>query len=284
MKKLITLLLSATLLTPYAFAESDSVVATYKGGEVKESQIMEQFKMIFQAQPSLKDKKFGDLERSMQENLVRGYISTKLLEEEVKKSGIEDTKEFQDKVANIVKQLSQQEFVESKIKAALTDSMIDDEYAKMKKEMTGQEEVKASHILVDTEEKAKAAKKKLSKGAKFAEVVKEFSKDEGTKANGGALGYFTKGQLVPEFEQKAFAMKVGEISDPVKTQFGWHIIKVEDKRPVKIPSKEEAKPSLAKKLGGEILNKYVTELNDKADIKLTLPQEAVQKPAEEAKK
>jgi peptidylprolyl isomerase len=283
MKKLITLLVSATLLMPSAFAASDPVVGTYKGGEVKESQIMEQFKPLFESQANLKDKKFGDLERAMQENLVRGYISTKLVEEEVKKSAIEDTKEFKEKVANIVKQLSQQEFVELKVKEAVTDSMVDAEYEKMKKEMAGQEEVKASHILVDTEEKAKEAKKKLSKGAKFADVAKELSKDEGTKANGGTLGYFAKGQLVPEFEQKAFAMKVGEISDPVKTQFGWHIIKVEDKRPVKVPSKEESKAALTKKLGNEALNKYVTDLNAKADVKIILPEEA-KKPEEEAKK
>ena len=134
--------------------------------------------------------------------------------------------------------------------------------------MKGKEEVKASHILVDTEEKAKEAKKKLSKGSKFADVVKEFSNDQSTKASGGTLGYFIEGQLVPEFEKKAFSMKVGEISDPVKTQFGWHIIKVEDKRKVKAPSKEEAKQSVVSKLNRDALEKFFDELAKKYDLKM----------------
>jgi len=276
MKRLAIILLSATVLASPSFADSDPVLATYKGGEVKESQVMEQFKGLFDSQPSFKGKKFSDLDRALQENLVRGFVNVKLIDEEAKKEGIEGTKEFKEKVEAFKKQLAEQEVVDRHSKAAITDSMVDKEYDKMVKEMTGQEEIKASHILVDTEEKAKEAKKKLSKGAKFADVAKEVSKDEGTKSNGGALGYFTKGQLVPEFEQKAYSMKIGEISEPVKTQFGWHIIKVEDKRAIKVPSKDEAKPALAKKLTNEAIAQYLTDLSNKADVKITLP-EAVKK-------
>lgn len=271
MKKLATILLSTVLLSPFAYA-GDAVLGSYKGGDVKESQVMEQFKAAFESQPNLKGKKFEELDKTIQETLVRGYINGKLLDEEVKKSGIEDTKEFKEKIAAMKDQLAKQEIIERFLKTAVTDSMVDAEYDKMAKEMKGQQEVKASHILVDSEEKASEVKKKLSKGAKFADVAKEFSKDEGTKASGGALGYFTKGQLVPEFEQKAFSMKVGEISDPVKTQFGWHVIKVEDKRAVKLPTKDEAKPALAKKLSGEAVEKYFADLSAKADVKVTLPE------------
>lgn len=273
MKKLATILLSTVLLSPFAYA-ADEVVGTYKGGDVKESQVMEQFKAAFESQPNLKGKKFAELDKNIQETLVRGYINGKLLDEEVKKAGIEDTKEFKEKIAAMRDQLAKQEIIEKFLKTAVTDSMIDAEYDKMAKEMKGQEEVKASHILVDSKEKAEEVKKKLSKGAKFADVAKEFSKDESTKASGGSLGYFTKGQLVPEFEQKAYSMKNGEISDPVKTQFGWHVIKVEDKRAIKLPTKEEAKPALAKKLSGEAVEKYFADLAAKADVKISLPAEA----------
>lgn len=274
MKKIATLVLSATLLSSFTLSpNNDPVLATYKGGEVKESQVMEQFKSAFQTQPNLQGKKFSELDPNLQETLVRGYINSKLLEQEAKNSNIENSKEFQEKLTNIKNQLLQQEVIERHIKATVTDSMIDSEYDKMSKDAAGREEVKASHILVETEDQAKAAKKKLSKGAKFADVAKEYSKDEGSKASGGSIGYFTAGQLVPEFEAKAFSMKVGEISGPIKTQFGWHIIKVEDKRPAKVPSKEEAKANLVNKLNREAVEKFFADLGAKADIKVNLSNE-----------
>jgi peptidylprolyl isomerase/peptidyl-prolyl cis-trans isomerase C len=195
-------------------------------------------------------------------------LNTKLLAIEAKNSGIENSKEFQEKFSTAKDQMLQQKVIEDYLKKAVTDSMIDTEYNKLVDSLKGKEEVKASHILVDTEEKAKEAKKKLSKGSKFADVVKEFSNDQSTKASGGTLGYFIEGQLVPEFEKKAFSMKVGEISDPVKTQFGWHIIKVEDKRKVKAPSKEEAKQSVVSKLNRDALEKFFDELAKKYDLKM----------------
>ena len=269
MKKLVTLLLSATLLSSATYA-ADNIVATYKGGEVKESEVMDQFKDALSQEPSFKDKKFADLDKKMQEALVKGYLNTKLLALDAKSSGLEDSKEFQEKIARAKDQMLQQQVIETYLKKAVTDSMIDAEYTKLADGLKGKEEVKASHILVDTEEKAKEAKKKLSKGAKFADVAKEFSKDESSKASGGTLGYFMEGQLVPEFEKKAFSMKVGEISDPVKTQFGWHIIKVEDKRKVKVPSKEEAKQSVVSKLNREALEKFFEELAKKYDLKMSM--------------
>ena len=268
MKKLATLLLSATLLSSGAYAEADKSVATFKGGEVKESDVMNQFKDALSQDPTFKDKKFTDLDQKMQEALVKGYLNTKLLAIEAKNSGIENSKEFQEKFSTAKDQMLQQKVIEDYLKKAVTDSMIDTEYNKLVDSLKGKEEVKASHILVDTEEKAKEAKKKLSKGSKFADVVKEFSNDQSTKASGGTLGYFIEGQLVPEFEKKAFSMKVGEISDPVKTQFGWHIIKVEDKRKVKAPSKEEAKQSVVSKLNRDALEKFFDELAKKYDLKM----------------
>lgn len=93
-----------------------------------------------------------------------------------------------------------------------------------------QEQVKASHILVDDEETAKEIKSKLDKGEDFAKLAKEYSKDTGTKEEGGDLGYFTKDSMVKEFADVAFALEVNKISGPVKSQYGYHIIKVVDKK------------------------------------------------------
>jgi parvulin-like peptidyl-prolyl isomerase len=267
MKRLATIFLSATLLSSTAFAK---VVATYSDGEVTDDQVMEQFKQVLAMQPENKDKKFPELDKNVQELLVKGYINSKLLEKEADKLKIRETDEFKNKIKGIEAQILQQELIEREIKSKITDKMVADEYQKMVTELKGQEEVKTSHILVDTEEKAKEIKKKLNKGGNFADLVKEFSKDEGSKTNGGEIGYVLKGQLVPEYEGKAFSMKKNEVSEPVKTQFGWHIIKMIDKRPVQIPTKEQADGTIRNKLSREIIENYFTQLADKAKIEMKL--------------
>jgi parvulin-like peptidyl-prolyl isomerase len=271
MKKIAALFLSATLLSsPIAFAADGKVIASYTGGDVTDVEVMDQFKPVLEMQPENKGKTFSQLEKNIQEALVKGYINIKLIDQEAKRLGIRDSKEFKEKMANVEQQMIQQELIERHLKSALTDKMIDDEYTEMTKTFKGAEEVKTSHILVDTEEKAKEIKKKLNKGGDFAALVQEFSKDEGSKVNGGEIGYAMKGQLVPEYETKAFSMKKNEISDPVKTQFGWHIIKLLDKRAAKVPTKEQALPGIKNKLSREIIEKYFKELSDKAHIEMKL--------------
>jgi parvulin-like peptidyl-prolyl isomerase len=270
MKKLAVMFLSATLLSTPVLAEKDMVVGSYSGGEVTTSQVMQQFKPVLAMQPENKGKNFSELEKKVQELLVRGYINQKLFEKEADKLGIRNSKEFKEKLKIAESQMLQQELIERHLKVAVTDKMVSDDYAKLAKSLKGQKEVKASHILVDTEEKAKEIKKKINKGTKFEALVKEFSKDEGSKANDGELGYVLKGQLVPEFESKAFSMKQGEISDPVKTQFGWHIIKVLDSRAVKVPSKEQVENGIRGKLSREAVEKYFTKLAENANVKIDL--------------
>jgi len=128
-------------------------------------------------------------------------------------------------------------------KAALTDDAMHKVYDEAVKQMGNEEEVHARHILVPTEDEAKAIEDQLKKGADFAALAKEKSKDPGA-ADGGDLGYFTKDQMVPEFADAAFKLEKGQISDPVHTQFGWHIIKVEDKRTKPTPTFDQVKAQL----------------------------------------
>jgi peptidyl-prolyl cis-trans isomerase C len=128
-------------------------------------------------------------------------------------------------------------------KSALTDDAMHKVYDEAVKQMGNEEEVHARHILVATEDEAKAIEDQLKKGADFAALAKEKSKDPGA-ADGGDLGYFTKDQMVPEFSDAAFKLEKGQISDPVHTQFGWHIIKVEDKRTKPTPTFDQVKAQL----------------------------------------
>ncbi|MDR0296975.1 MAG: peptidylprolyl isomerase [Rickettsia sp.] len=281
MKRISIAFLSASLLASTAFADEDKIVATYKGGEVRESQVMQQFQSSLDTQPGVKGKKFADFNANLQEMLVRGYIDAKLLEQEAKNSNIESSKEFQAKLTIAKNQMIQQELMERYVKSHVDEKMVNAEYDKLVASLKGKEEVKVSHILVATEKEAINIKNRLNKGEKFANLAKNLSQDEGSKGNGGEIGYITSGQLVPEFENKALSMKVNEISSPVKTQFGWHIINVLDKRPAQVPTKEEAIANITNKLSREVILKYVADLESKADVKIMLPQSQI---ADETKK
>lgn len=127
-----------------------------------------------------------------------------------------------------------------------------------------QEQVEASHILVDSEEKAKEVKAKLAAGGDFAALAKEYSKDEGNKDNGGQLGFFGRGDMVKEFEEVAFAQETGTISEPVKTEYGYHIIKVTGKKAAKEATLEESRNLIKEQLFSEKLPEvYNTWMQEK---------------------
>ena len=143
---------------------------------------------------------------------------------------------------DIIMNLQIKKLMEGKV--TVTDEDIDNYFKENKENFNQEEQVKASHILVETEETAKEVKEKLSAGEDFAKLAKEYSTDDGTKEQGGDLGYFGKGQMVEEFENTAFALKTGEISNPVKSKFGYHIIKLEDKQEAKAANLEDSKDEI----------------------------------------
>jgi peptidyl-prolyl cis-trans isomerase C len=126
---------------------------------------------------------------------------------------------------------------------AVDDAKVKAAYDKQVDEFEPQPQFSAAHILVDSEEKAKALKAEIDGGKDFAEVAKANSSD-GSAANGGDLGWFGMGQMVPEFETAVVAMQVGQVSEPVKSQFGWHLIKLNDKRETAPPTLDEARPEI----------------------------------------
>jgi peptidyl-prolyl cis-trans isomerase C len=165
-------------------------------------------------------------------------------------------------------------YLQAEAKTALTDQALHQVYDTAVKEMGKEEEVHARHILVPTEDEAKAILAELKKGADFATLAKEKTQDPSGKTNGGDLGYFTKGQMVPEFSDVAFKLGKGELSEPVKSQFGWHIIKVEDKRTKPVPTFEQIKPQLEQYVVRKAQTDMITKLRDGAKIeKIPAPSE-----------
>lgn len=267
MKKLLVLFTLFSAVTSYA---KDSIVATYNNEKVTETEISDYYNKNLRSLPNFKGKDFKQLSKDVQERILKGYISGKLLLIEGSKMKVEELPDFKQKLSDVKSHLIQQQVVENYMKTAITDDKIEKEYQKIAKDLKNQDELKVSHILVDSEDKAKDLKQKLNKGSSFTELAKEHSKDTSSKGQGGLIGYFSKGQLVPEFEQQAFSMKVGEISSPVKTQYGWHIIKLEDRRKVKVASKEELKPSIVNALTQKIIEDYLEEVQKKANVKINL--------------
>jgi peptidyl-prolyl cis-trans isomerase C len=150
-------------------------------------------------------------------------------------------------------------------KAAMTDDAMHKVYDEAIKQTPNEQEVHARHILVATEGEAKDIEAQLKNGADFAALAKQKSKDPGA-AEGGDLGYFTKDQMVPEFAEAAFKLEKGQISDPVKTQFGWHIIKLEDKRVKPTPTYDQVKGQLESYVARRAQAELVDNLRKTATI------------------
>jgi peptidyl-prolyl cis-trans isomerase C len=150
-------------------------------------------------------------------------------------------------------------------KAAMTDDAMHKVYDEAIKQTPNEQEVHARHILVATEGEAKDIETQLKNGADFATLAKEKSKDPGA-TEGGDLGYFTKDQMVPEFAEAAFKLDKGQISDPVKTQFGWHIILVEDKRTKPTPTYDQVKGQLQNYVARRAQAEFVDNLRKSATI------------------
>jgi peptidyl-prolyl cis-trans isomerase C len=176
--------------------------------------------------------------------------------------------EVKQRVAKLEDRVIQQVYLERLVDKAATDDKLKAKYDATIKNTPGKAEVHARHILLPTEDEAKAVIVQLDKGADFAKLAAEKSKDPGA-ANGGDLGWFGKEDMVPEFADAAFAMKPGDVTKtPVKTQFGWHVIKVEDTRTAPAPSFEASKEELKGQIARELIQTRVSELRGKAKIQL----------------
>ncbi|MFC3883806.1 peptidylprolyl isomerase [Bacillus songklensis] len=196
-----------------------------------------------------KDELYNALKERLGDETIRDLVDEKVLSEKYKVSD----KEVKQELENLRKQYGQQfeaaiqQNGEDQVKRMLKIDLLREKAATADIKVTDKElkeayeakkpEIKASHILVQDEKTAKEVKAKLDKGEDFAKLAKEYSQDPGSAQKGGDLGYFGPGKMVPEFEKAAYKLKVGEVSEPVKSSFGYHIIKVTDKKEVK-PFKE----------------------------------------------
>jgi peptidyl-prolyl cis-trans isomerase C len=259
-----TVLASTPAMAADAPAPKDYTIVKYNGDDIKLSEVLETWKSLF---PGGNAPDFNTFDESIRQNVLRGLISERLIYQEAVKAGFDKSPEVEKRLAELKKQVVMQAFMEKKSESLTTDEELKAAYDQKVKASVGQEEVKARHILVKTEDEAKKIVAELKKGAAFEKLAKEKSTDKGSGEQGGDLGWFTKDKMVPEFADAAFALKKGEISAPVKTGFGWHVIKLEDRRELKPASFEESKDELKSELAEQSVEKYVQSLLKGANVK-----------------
>ena len=192
-----------------------------------------------------------------------------------------DSDDFKRRLAYFRNKILMDMLLQSEAKAATSDAAMHQLYEQAAKQMAGQQEVRARHILVKTEDEAKAVIAELKNGGDFAELAKQKSTDPGA-ADGGDLGYFPKEEMVPEFAEAAFKLDKGQISEPVHTRFGWHVIKVEDKRERQVPTFDQVRDQLATHLVRKAQAELITKLRADSKVERLEAPAPAQQPAQPA--
>ena len=188
-----------------------------------------------------------------------------IISEAAKADKVQNTAEFKKMMKSVEKQLLARLYLERQAKKKQTKAKLLEMYEQYKRNNPPQEEMSAAHILLKTEKEAKDVIKQLEKGADFAELANKVSENKGIE--GGELGYFTRELMLPEFSEAAFRMKDGEISKiPVKTQYGWHVIKAGPRRLTEVPSFEKMEKELAQAQATQAVEEVVSDLRKKAKI------------------
>ncbi|MCO5073232.1 MAG: peptidylprolyl isomerase [Rhizobiaceae bacterium] len=271
-----------------AHAEEDKVVATVNGQPITESELKIAITDL--------DPQFARLPAEQQRAAaLSALIELRVMADEAVAKGLDKDPDFQLRMAMLNQRALHSEVVDKEVSKSITDEEIRARYDKEIAAQPPENEVHARHILVKTKEEADDIIKQLDGGADFEKLAGEKTEDPSGKTSGGDLGYFGAGQMVPEFEKAAFALEPGSYTkEPVQSQFGWHVIKVEDKRAKQPPAFDDVKEQLrnvvlrekyfelAKKLRAEAK----VDIAD-ADLKKALepaPVEADEKPAEEPAK
>ena len=200
------------------------------------------------------------------DQLIDEVVNTRLAATAAKENGLDKDPLLQRAIAIATNRILAEAYMAVEVREMVTEEEIKDAYDRFVSDSDSREEVSARHILVDTEEEAKGLIAKLTEGADFAELAKEFSTGP-SGPNGGALGYFGRGQMVPDFEVAAFNLEIGTYtSAPVQTQFGWHVILLEDKRTAQPASLEEMREQIGTALSQQALARLIEEMRADATI------------------
>lgn len=253
--------LAAVAFSLPATAQDAKVLATVDGHQITSNDVQfarESLGEALQQMPADQQEPF----------LVNMLVESHLLAEAARKAGVADSADYKKQMRWLESQALREAYIRERTAEMVSDEEVKAKYDEARAQVSGKKEIQARHILVKTEDEAKAVIAELDKGADFVELAK--SKSTGPSGpRGGDLGFFGQGRMVPEFETAAFALDKGAYTkQPVKSQFGWHVIKKEDEREQSFPAFEDVKERIKVSLQAEKLQGIINELRDNAKIEV----------------
>lgn len=262
----------AVLGAPLAASADEKVVATVNGQPISEADLA-----LAEAEIG---NEIGNLPAATRRRVLVEYmIENRLFAEAAAAEKLDSGPDFEKRLAFWRQRALRDAYFEKSVKASIGEAAAKAIYDDKVKDLKPEEEVQARHILVASEAEAAKLREQIAAGEDFAKLAEANSGDAGSKAQGGMLGFFGRGQMVPQFEEAAFALQKGQVSKPVQSQFGWHVIKVEDRRQKPPPSFDEVKDRLIGSMVQSKAQEIATQLRGKATIDYVDPE--IKKMAEE---
>ena len=256
-KRLLAMLMMSTALlasTNTFAAGKNGVAAVVNGKEIKVADI----KVAYEANPAVKEKTSFD---EFYGKTLDIFVDGEIVYQEAAKAGIENDADYKKQLKALKEELARKVYLEKEVRKRVNDEAVKKLYQDYKNTFNGEKEVKAKHILVKDEATAKEVIAKFQKNGEFEKLAKEYSKEPAD------LGYFTKEMMVPEFGDAAFKLKKGEYTKtPVKTQFGYHVILVEDVREAKPQPLDKIENQLKAMLAQKSMGDIIKGLQDKATV------------------
>lgn len=238
----------------------DPVVATVNGQQIRLSDLEV-------AQQSLPPQYRNMPLQAVFPALLERIVDSKLVVQESKKNKTNEDAAFKKRMAFVEDQVLQDFWIQREVARKVTAEKLQQRYEERLKAIPPEEEVHARHILLSTEDEAKAVIAELKKGGAFDKLAKEKSTDKASGAEGGDLGWFKKSDMVKEFADAAFALKKGDLSEtPIKTQFGFHVIKLDDRRQAPPPAYEELAEQLREEMAREVVTAQLDQLRANAKV------------------
>ncbi|MES2677679.1 MAG: peptidylprolyl isomerase [Pseudomonadota bacterium] len=275
---IITLAIFATILGAaiaaflvFSNQKNDKVIAKVNGQKIYQSEIEDKLNKMFQNQNREQKIVINNFPAQVVEALVQDIYLQKELNKIAEKSPIAKDKNLKKQIEDYKNTTLRQAYLDSIIAGKVNDQTIKNKYSEISSELSGKKEVHLKHILVLSEDEAKKIVALLKKkNSSFEKLAKQYSKDEANAAMGGDLGYVIPDNLDEDFAKAVAELKKNQISNPIKTKFGWHLVKVEDIRNVDLPAFESVKSTIEDNLKQEIIEEVFAKITKDAKVKILI--------------
>ena len=252
---------------------NEVTVAKVNGQKIFKSEVERKLHDIFDSESqTVKTPEINKLPKEVLEILIKEVYLEKELAKEAAKSKIAKNQEILAKIADAKNKILRQAYIDDLTKAEVNDASVNNKYLELSKELDGKKEYSISHIVVKTEEAANKVLKELSssKSTKFSDLAKKYSIDEESSNKGGSLDYILEDNMIKEIAEVATTLKINEVSKPIQTKFGWHLIKVSDVRDAQSLPFEAVKESIKNQLTQDVVNKINSKITNNAKIEILI--------------